>query len=143
VDELAHAKVLDKKSGTVVLLAPAKRVRREADFQAGLSGVYTEATSFTVAIDAVDTALHIADVDGVGAAKAFLDRGGMATDTRFTAALQGLVNAIPRTRVKGVWAVPEAETLDRLVTAYFPSIEIPEEPEVEHFEQESLLDDEG
>jgi putative DNA methylase len=143
VDELAHAKVLEKKSGTVVLLPPAKRVRREADLDAGLSGVYPEATSFTVAIDAVDTALHIADVDGVGAAKAFLDRGGLATDTRFTAALQGLVNAIPRTRVKGVWVVPEAETLDRLVTAYFPGIELPDEPEVERFEQESLLGDEG
>lgn len=143
VDELAQAKVLEKKSGTVLLLPPAKRVRRDTDLEAGLPGVYPEATSFTIAIDAVDTALHIANVDGVGAAKTFLDRGGLATDTRFTAALQGLVNAIPRTKIKGEWAVPEAETLDRLVTAYFPDIELPEVPEVERFEQESLLDDEG
>ena len=124
-------------------LRPARRVRREADFEAGLPGVYPEATSFTVAIDAVHTALQIANVDGVGAAKAFLDRAGLAIDTRFTAALQGLVNAIPRTSVKGKWVVPEAETLDRLVTAYFPGIELPQEPEAERFEQGSLLGDEG
>ncbi len=118
-------------------------IRREGDLETGLPGVYPEATSFTVAIDAVDTALYIADVDGVGAAKSFLDRGGLATDARFTAALQGLVNAIPQTKIKGEWVIPEARILDRLVTAYFPGIKLPEELDVERFEQDPLLGDEA
>jgi adenine-specific DNA methylase len=143
VDDLDRAKVLEKKAGTVILLPPAKRIRRDGDLEAGLPGVYPEATSFVVAIDAVHTALQIADIDGVGAAKAFLDRGGLTADARFTAALQGLVNAIPRTKVKGEWVISEAKVLDRLVTAYFPGIKLPEEPNAERLEQGSLLGDMG
>lgn len=141
-DELARAKVIQKKSGTVVLMPPAKRVRREADHDAGLSGVYPEATSFSIAIDAVDTALYIADVDGLAAAKAFIDRCGLLTDARFSAALQGLMNAVPRTMAKGEWIVTEAGPLDRLVTAYFPDIEVPGKSEAGQFEQTSLLGEE-
>jgi len=108
-----QAKVLEKKSGTVVLLPPSKRVRRDADFEAGLPGVYPEATGFTIALDGVHTAIYVADVDGLGAAKAFLDRAGLTSNPRFMAILQGLVNAIPRTKIKGEWVVPEAGTLDR------------------------------
>ena len=142
VDDLAKARVLSKKSGTVTLTTPAHRVRREADLEAGLSGVYPEATAFTVALDGVHTAAYIADVDGLAAAKSFLDRAGLSSDARFLATLQGLVNAIPRTRIKGEWVVPEAETLDRLSAAYFPDIELPQEPEVPSFEQPSLLGEE-
>jgi putative DNA methylase len=139
VEELRHARILEKKSGTVTLLPPSKRMRREADHEAGLPGVYPEATSFAIAIDAVHTLMHIADVDGLAAAKAFLDRTGLASDGRFLAALQGLVNAVPMTRLKGDWVLPEAATLDRLCTAYFPDIDVPQEPETEVFTQESLL----
>jgi putative DNA methylase len=142
IEELRRAKVLEKKSGTVVLLPPAKRVRRDADLEAGLSGVYPEATGFTVALDGVHTAIYIADVDGLAAAKAFLDRAGLASDARFLATLQGLVNAIPRTKIKGEWVVPEAENLDRLSAAYFPDIELPQESETPIFEQASLLGEE-
>jgi putative DNA methylase len=82
------------------------------------------------AIDAVHTVMYIADVDGLPAAKALIDRAGLAQDGRFLACVQGLVNAIPRTRVKGAWVRPEAETLDRLCAAYFPDIEIPPDPTV-------------
>jgi hypothetical protein len=139
IEELRRAKVLEKKTGTVLLLPPAKRLRRDADFEAGLPGVYPEATGFTVALDGVHTAIYIADVDGLAAAKAFLDRAGLSSDARFLATLQGLVNAIPRTKVKGEWVVSEAETLDRLSAAYFPDIELPQEPDVPSFEQASLL----
>lgn len=142
IEELRRAKVLEKKSGTVLLLSPAKRARRDVDFEAGLPGVYPEATGFTVALDGVHTAIYIADVDGLAAAKAFLDRAGLTSDARFLATMQGLVNAIPRTRVKGEWVVPEAETLDRLSAAYFPDIELPQEPEMPSFEQASLLGEE-
>lgn len=127
VDELVRARILEKKSGTVVLLAPAKRLRRKAENEAGLPGVRPEATSFAVAVDAVHTAMYLADTDGLAAAKAFLDRIGLSSDARFAAALQGFVNAIPRAKAKGEWIRPEAGTLDGLCAAYFPDITLPEE----------------
>lgn len=139
VEELRRARILDKKSGTVVLLPPSKRVRRETDHEAGLPGVYVDATGFAVAIDAVHTAIYIADIDGLAAAKAFLDRTGLASDGRFLAALQGLVNAVPMTKIKGKWVLVEAGTLDRLCAAYFPHIVVPHEPEPDVFMQETLL----
>jgi adenine-specific DNA methylase len=125
IDELAQAKLVGKKSGTVVLLPPGKRVRRGSDDR---PGVRVGATAFTYVIDAVHTVLYVADVDGLPAAKALIDRAGLAHDGRFLACLQGLVNAIPRTRVRGAWVRPEAETLDRLCAAYFPDIVIPPDP---------------
>jgi putative DNA methylase len=125
VDELARAKLIEKKAGTVVLLPPAKRLRRGND---ELPGVRAGATAFAAAIDAVHTVLYVADVDGLPAAKALIDRAGLAQEGRFLACLQGLVNAIPRARIKGTWVRSEAETLDRLCAAYFPDIEIPPDP---------------
>ena len=98
VDELVRAKILEKKSGTVVLLAPAKRLRRKAENEAGLPGVRPDAASFAVAVDAVHTAMYLADTDNLAAAKAFLDRTGLSSDARFAAALQGLVNADPTSK---------------------------------------------
>jgi hypothetical protein len=40
----------------------------------------------------------------------------------------GLVNAIPRTRLRGEWVRPEAGTLDRICSLYFPDIDIPPDP---------------
>jgi putative DNA methylase len=140
VDELARAKVLEKKSGTVTLLPPEKRVRRLGDQEAGLSGVYPEATEFLVALDAVQTAMHIASVDGLSAAKAFLDRTRLLTDGRFLAALQGLVNAIPRTKTSQGWVVPEAAILDQLCAAYFPTVRLPVKEESEQVEELALFE---
>jgi putative DNA methylase len=109
-----------------VLLSPAKRVRRTGD---DLPGVQPEATAFVYALDAVHTVMYVADVDGLAAARALIDRSGLARDSRFLACLQGLVNAIPRTKIKGKWVREEAETLDRLCAAYFPGIQIPKNPE--------------
>jgi hypothetical protein len=77
-------------------------------------------------IDAVDTALYIAEVDGQQAAKRFLDRHGYTSNAVFISALQGLVNAIPRTKVKGAWVVPEAGLIDTLCTLYFDDVTLPE-----------------
>jgi hypothetical protein len=125
VDELVADKVLKKKSGTVVLTEPKDRLRRKGDDK---PGVRTDAESFTgPIIDAVHTILYVAEVDGLPEAKAMIDRTGLANDSRFMACIQGLVNAIPRTKNKGQWVRPEAGLLDALVTAYFPDIDIPEE----------------
>lgn len=127
VDELARARIVEKKSGSVVLLAPDKRVRQGDDDR--LSGVRPDATTFASVIDAVHTVMFVAAVDGLPAARALIDRAGLANDARFLACMQGLVNAIPRTRTKAGWVRKEAEVLDRLCAAYFPAIQIPPDPE--------------
>lgn len=128
VDELERAKIVSKASGKVKLLTPKERLRREAD--SGLPGVTPEASSFEFVIDAVDTALYIAEVDGQQAAKRFLDRHGYTSDAGFISTLQGLANAIPRTKVKGAWVVPEAGLIDTLCTLYFDDVVLPEAEEM-------------
>ncbi len=123
VDDLARARLLEKKAGTVVLLPPERRVRRAGEDE--LPGVRPDATSFPIAIDAVHTVMYVAATDGLPAARALIDRAGLGSDQRFIGCLQGLVNAIPRTRTKTGWARKEAEILDRLCAAYFPSIVMP------------------
>ncbi|MCB2413082.1 DUF1156 domain-containing protein [Demequina sp. TTPB684] len=128
VDELERAKIVSKASGKVKLLTPKERLRRGADSE--LPGVTPEAPSFEHVIDAVDTALYIADVDGQQAAKRFLDRHGYTSNAGFISTLQGLANAIPRTKVKGAWVVPEAGLIDTLCTLYFEDVVLPEAEEM-------------
>ncbi|HYY43593.1 MAG TPA: DUF1156 domain-containing protein, partial [Actinomycetota bacterium] len=125
VEDLAEAKLVQKKAGMVELLPPEKRVRRGAEAP---TGVRPTSTSFVYPIDAVHTVMYVADVDGMQAAKALVDRGRLASDPRFLACLQGLVKAVPRTKEKGEWVRKEAATLDRLCAAYFPDIEVPPDP---------------
>jgi len=139
VDVLVRAKILDKKSGTVVLTPPSKRVRRQADLDEGLPGIYLEKTSFTVTVDAVHTAMHLAEQDGPAAAKAWLDRTGMASDQRFQAAVQGLVNAMPRSKTKDKWDIEEAGWLDA-ICFYFPDITIPEVKTIDIEPEQGSLD---
>lgn len=124
IDHLEHAKVVSKGAGKVKLLTPKERLRRGNDSE--LPGVIPDAASFEYMIDAVDTALYIAEVDGQQAAKRFLDRHGYTSNAVFISALQGLVNAIPRTKVKGAWVVPEAGLIDTLCTLYFDDVTLPE-----------------
>jgi adenine-specific DNA methylase len=138
VDELAHARLIVKKAGTIQLLTPEKRVRRGDD--AALPGVRPSATTFGCAIDAVHTVMYVADQDGLPASKALIDRAGLQGDGAFRACLQGLVNAIPRTKHKGEWVRPEAGTLDRICSLYFPDIEIPPEPELPTTGEQGELD---
>jgi adenine-specific DNA methylase len=138
VDELSHAKLIVKKAGTVQLLTPEKRVRRGDD--AALPGVRPSATTFGCAIDALHTVMYVADQDGLPASKALIDRAGLQGDAAFRACLQGLVNAIPRTKQKGEWVRPEAGTLDRICSLYFPDIEIPPEPELPTTGEQGELD---
>ncbi|MGO1260535.1 MAG: DUF1156 domain-containing protein [Bifidobacterium mongoliense] len=124
IDHLEQAKVVSKGAGKVRLLTPKERLRRGNDSE--LPGVIPDAASFEYMIDAVDTALYIAEVDGQQAAKRFLDRHGYTSNAVFISALQGLVNAIPRTKVKGAWVVPEAGLIDTLCTLYFDDVTLPE-----------------
>jgi putative DNA methylase len=128
VDTLARAKLLTKKSGTVVLLEPSQRLRRKGDAEAALPGVRLDATSFEYLVDAVHTALHITKQDGPATAKQFLERAGLTRDARFLAAFQGFLNAMPRTRSKGEWVVPEAGLLDTLAV-FLDGVSVPEPEE--------------
>jgi adenine-specific DNA methylase len=142
VDDLARAKVVEKKSGTVVLLEPRRRIRRNSDDGATLPGIRVDATQFHTVLDMIHTVMYIADVDGLAAAKAFIDRNRLAEDNRFFGALQGFVSAIPRTRLKGKWVRAEAGILDALCAAYFPAVEMPDAVEpVEVSEQLTFLPD--
>ena len=140
VDELVRAKVLEKGSGTVTLSPPSTRMRsHHADLEAELPGIYLEAQSFPVVIDAVHTAMHLVDQDGPAAAKAWLDRMGLSDDQGFRAALQGLVNAMPRSKTNGKWDIPEAGWLDT-ICFYFPDVTVPELRTVTEQAQQSQLD---
>jgi putative DNA methylase len=129
VDDLTRAKVLEKRSGSVRVLSPQDRRRRGGDDSS--TGVRIDATRFDFMNDALDTVLYIAAEDGMGEAKAFMDRLGLTSDQRFLAYVQGMVNAMPRTRVKGEWVVPEAGLLDTLVTAHLPDVTLPAAVDVE------------
>ncbi len=139
LDELVRAKVIEKKAGMVSLTAPVKRLRRQAELEVGLPGLYLDSQSFPSIIDAVHTAMHLAGEDGPAAAKAWIDRLGLADDQRFQAALQGLVNAMPRTKTKDAWAVPEAEWLDA-VCFYFPDVTVPKAQVAEELPEQASLD---
>lgn len=127
IDALQRAKVLEKKAGTVRLLAPRERLRVTASDE-GSPGVRAQAVAFTNLIDAAHTVCYVADEDGLGSAKVLMERAGLAKDARFLSVVQALVNAVPRVRAKGEFILPLAASLDRLVTAYFPAITLPADP---------------
>ena len=126
LDELVRDKIITAKGGKVKICEPHQRVRSDGDDH--LSGVNRSRRHFDVLIDAVHTALYIVDEDGPGNAKRWIDERNLATNQGFLDCLQALVNVIPRSKAKGEWNVPEAGLLDRLVSTYFPSIEVPPDP---------------
>lgn len=138
VEDLVRAKILRKNAGTVTLLSPKDRLRRGAD--SSLPGVHPEAANFGSTIDAVDTVLYVAENDGTAAAKRLLDQHNLITDEAFLSTVQGLVRAIPRSKVKGEWAIPEAGLLDTLVTAYLPTVVLPQEISQESPSEQGELD---
>ena len=116
-DLIRQSRVITKKQNDVSLLAP--RARRHK----GL--VDPEAETFPRLIDAVHTAMLVYEEDGGKACEVFLKRTGLLTDSRFKAGLQALINAVPRTKVKGVFKRPEAAVLESLCLAFFDDIRIP------------------
>jgi putative DNA methylase len=130
-DLVAH-RVVTKKGSDVAILDPKHR--------RGKGRVDPDATSFAHMLDAVHTAMLIYDEDGGQACGAFLKRAGLAADGRFKAAVQAMLNAIPRTRAKGAFVRPEAATLDGLRLAFFEDLEVPAEPELAPLLEQGRLD---
>jgi len=115
-DLVRHSRVITKKQNDVALLPPRARRRK------GL--VDPEAEGFPCLIDALHTAMLVYDEDGSKACEIFLKRAGLMTDSRFKAGLQALVNAVPRTKEKGIFKRPEAAVLDALCMAFFDDIQL-------------------
>lgn len=129
IEDLVRARILGQKGGSVILLEPQERLRRDRDI--AVSGVRPEGESFAYIIDAVDTILYVAEMDGMAASKRLLDKHNLLDDGAFIATIQGLVNAIPRTKTSGEWFVKEAGLLDTLCTLYLPDVILPPDDLVE------------
>ena len=69
------------------------------------------------------------EVDGAGAWVVSLPIANLKNDNSFKALLQPMINAIPRARIKGKFARPEAETLENIRLAFFPELTVPVEEE--------------
>jgi putative DNA methylase len=121
--DLVARRVVSKKGSDVVLLAPKRRRGRgKAD---------PEVVLFDTWLDAIHTAMLVYAEDAGPACESFLKRAGLLNDSTFKACLQAMLNAIPRTQIKGQFIRPEAEVLDRLRLAFFEELEVPvEEPKV-------------
>jgi len=119
--DLVRNRVVGKKGSDVILLQPRnRRVRGKVD---------PEADHFDTWLDAVHTTLLVYDEDGAAACGAFLKRAGLLNDSTFKACLQAMINAVPRTRLKGEFVRPEADLLDKLRAAFFEELAVPAEEE--------------
>jgi len=136
IDDLPKAKIISKKSGTVVLLEAKDRYRRDAD--SDIAGVNRDRVIFPVLIDALHTVMYVLDLDGSAAAMSWLEQRGLTTDGRFRSLVEASLNAVPRVRDEGELSVIEADLLERLVVAAFPDIQVPEETRL--VSQDTLFD---
>jgi putative DNA methylase len=121
-DLVAH-RVVGKKGSDVTLLPPKQRRAR--------GRVNPEADTFDTWLDAVHTAMLVYEEDGAPACETFLKRAGLRNDGTFKACLQAMINAVPRTRIKGKFVRPEAKVLDSLRLAFFEELAVPAEEEPE------------
>ncbi len=119
--DLVRRRVVSKTGSDVLLLPPKQRRAR--------GRVDPQADSFDTWLDAVHTAMLVYAEDGGPACAAWLKRTGLLNDSTFKACLQALLNAVPRTRVKGKFVRPEAEVLERLRLAFFEELVAPAEEE--------------
>lgn len=131
-DIVSGKRLVTKKGSDVILLEPSQR--------RGGDRVDPDADDFDTWIDCAHTAMLLYESDGAQSARAFLQRLGLMENNEFKALIQALINAIPRKRIKGNFARPEAEVLENLRLAFFDDIEAPEEPE-EHGVQGELFDE--
>jgi len=129
--DLVRGRVVGKKGSDVVLLGPKQR--------RGRGRVDPDADRFDTWLDAVHTAMLVYEEDGAPACETFLKRAGLRNDGTFRACLQAMLNAVPRTRVKGEFVRPEADILDRLRLAFFEDLEVTEEEQEQQLKQMKLI----
>ncbi|GAA3014876.1 hypothetical protein JCM13580A_36280 [Streptomyces drozdowiczii] len=116
IDDLAKRyKVVKASSGSVTLLTPAQRVTA--------SVLDPDAVEYGTWLDRLHALMAVYDSDGLGAAKAWLNRYGLADDSTLAEVVRAALHAIPRVKDKGAFARPEARILDSLRAALFDHIE--------------------
>jgi putative DNA methylase len=118
---IAEKKLVTKKSATVLLQPPQARRKRAM--------VDPDLRTFPAWIDAVHTAMLLYQEDGAQACQQLLRESGLLNDTTFKALVQALINAIPRTKQKGKFVRPEAETLEAMRLTFFDDLTVPPEEE--------------
>ena len=118
---MAGKRLAAKKGEFIVLQTPVQRRRKGV--------VDDEVMLFECWIDAAHTAMMVYTEDGAGACDVFLRKTGLKSDGTFKALLQALLNAVPRARVKGKFARPEAEALENMRLAFFDELVPPVEEE--------------
>jgi len=121
-DLMQAQRLIAKKGEYVIVQTPSQRRRKGV--------VDDDVTMFPHLIDAVHTAMMVYAEDGSGACDVFLRKTGLKTDGAFKACLQALLNAIPRSRIKGQFVRPEAEVLENMRLAFFDDL-TPSEEEIE------------
>jgi putative DNA methylase len=136
-DLMQTHRLIAKKGEYVIVQTPSQRRRKGV--------VDDDVTAFPNLIDAVHTALMVYEQDGSGACDVFLRKSGLKTDGAFKACLQALLNAIPRSRIKGKFVRPEAEVLENMRLAFFDDLTPPSEEEIEgpKIEQLGMFEGEG
>jgi putative DNA methylase len=143
--ELMKVKRLAAKKGEFITLQTPVQRRKN-----GM--VDDEVLSFSHWIDAAHTAMMIYAEDGSGACDVFLQRSGLKRDGTFKALLQAMINAIPRSRIKGTFVRPEAEVLENMRLAFFSDeltvpkedeLDLPQEKQMGLWEEENDLDQES
>ncbi|HQM22320.1 MAG TPA: DUF1156 domain-containing protein [Kiritimatiellia bacterium] len=120
-DVVAAKRLVAKKGDMVDIQQPTARRKRDM--------VDGDKETFDCWIDAVHTAMMLQEEDGSAACKAFLNKTGLLKDSTFKACVQAMLNAIPRTKSKGKFVRPEAETLEAMRLAFFDDLVTPAEEE--------------
>jgi len=118
---IGEKRLVTKKGSNVDLQQP--KTRRKKDM------VDPDKKTFDCWIDAVHTAMLLYEEDGAQACKSFLQRTNLLIDATFKACVQALLNAIPRTKEKGKFIRPEADTLEAMRLAFFDDLVPPVEEE--------------
>jgi putative DNA methylase len=126
LDEVAKGhKLVKAAGGNVTLLTPAqRRTARALDPEAG---------AWPTMVDALHALMLTFDEEGLGTARAWLQRTGRGEDERFRALFEAALHAVPRAREKdGGFSRPEARILESMRSALFDGVAPPpEEPLVE------------
>jgi adenine-specific DNA methylase len=120
-DVIALKRLVAKKGDMVDIQQPTARRKRDM--------VDGDKETFDCWVDAVHTAMMLQEEDGSADCKAFLNKTGLMKDSTFKACVQAMINAIPRTKSKGKFVRPEAETLEAMRLAFFDDLVAPAEEE--------------
>lgn len=120
-DVIASKRLVAKKGDMVDIQQPTARRKRDM--------VDGDKETFDCWVDAVHTAMMLQEEDGSADCKVFLNKTGLMKDSTFKACVQAMINAIPRTKSKGKFVRPEAETLESMRLAFFDDLVAPAEEE--------------